>query len=260
MRDPGVFNRYAQTYDRYRPGYPTAMYEEIRRYMGHCDGIKSLEIGMGTGQATGPFLEEGFWVTALEPGKDLAAVARKKFAAYPRLEIRENGFLEADLPEGSFGLLYAGTAFHWIDPERGYQRAYALLRPGGVIALFWNNPFLHREDDPLHNAIQAVYEQYYPVDPGRLVLQEQTLERREMLICQGFQEVETHLYDGERTFGVEEYLGLLSTYSDHGELLANEGFVEGMRQAFLQHGGTLTVYDTVDLHLGRKPEEKGILG
>ena len=44
-------------YDRWRPGYPDELFQA------------ALEVGIGTGQATRPFLEAGCRVTAVELGE-----------------------------------------------------------------------------------------------------------------------------------------------------------------------------------------------
>ena len=50
-------------------------------------------------------------------------------------------------------------------------------------------------------------------------------------------------------------MALLGTYSDH--IAIEEGlrreFFAGIEQAIERHGGTITIYDTIDLQLARKP-------
>lgn len=51
-----TFNTAVENYDRFRPTYTEELYEDVIRYAG-LDGEKdALEIGIGTGQATPPFL------------------------------------------------------------------------------------------------------------------------------------------------------------------------------------------------------------
>ena len=61
-----VFNRDEADYDRYRPGYPAEVFTAIRDYTGVGQDGVAVEIGPGTGQATGPMLAMGCRVTAVD--------------------------------------------------------------------------------------------------------------------------------------------------------------------------------------------------
>lgn len=37
-----------------------------------------------------------------------------------------------------FDVITAGMTWHWVDPERGAVQAARVLRPGGLLTLFWN--------------------------------------------------------------------------------------------------------------------------
>ena len=81
-----AFNEDAQNYDIARPDYPEELFTDILSYLDERKAGKSaIEIGIGTGQATKPFLDAGFQVTAIELGDKLAAYAAEKFRAYPSL-------------------------------------------------------------------------------------------------------------------------------------------------------------------------------
>ena len=60
-----------------------------------------------------------------------------------------------------------------------------------------------------------------------------------------------------KDFSAEEYLALLRTYPDHMALPEQdrEGLFAGIANAIQQHGGTLTVFYTVDMELAQKPEK-----
>ena len=56
-------------------------------------------------------------------------------------------------------LVFAATAWHWIDPATRYQRAWDALRPGGHLA-FWSAAHVLPDDgDPFFSEIQEVYEE-----------------------------------------------------------------------------------------------------
>ena len=119
-----TFNEDAANYDRWRPRYVPELFAAVLRYAG-APG-KALEIGMGTGQATEPFLQAGWQVTGVERGERLAAFAREKFRCRPQLQVVQGDFLTCPL-SGPFDLIYAATAFHWLPEDRAFPRVKELL-------------------------------------------------------------------------------------------------------------------------------------
>ena len=82
-----IFDEDAELYDRARPGYPAELMEDLRSFAGLGPGSTVIEIGPGTGQATRGLLAQGWRVVALEPGRELAAVARRVLAGQGDLVI-----------------------------------------------------------------------------------------------------------------------------------------------------------------------------
>ena len=71
----------------------------------------------------------------------------------------------------------------------------------------------------------------------------------------GFTDVRHALFHRDRVFTPEEYVQLLGTYSDHiaiEETVRNRFFGK-IADAIRRHGGTITICDTMDLELARKP-------
>ena len=158
------FNEDEVNYDKWRPTYVPELFDEIIQYSGINETKKALEIGIGTGQATLPILKTGCKLTAVEIGERLAEYSRQKFADFSNFEIFNIAFEKFDCKSNTFDLIYSATAFHWIPEHIGYIKAYDLLKSGGALALFWNHPFVNRDDDPLHLEIQKAYDKYWPYD------------------------------------------------------------------------------------------------
>ncbi len=252
LRD--TFNEDAANYDRWRPRYVPELFQAVFRYAGE-PGL-ALEMGLGTGQATEPFLNAGWQVTGVELGKDLAAFAGRKFQGNPGLRLIQGDFLTCPL-EGPFDLFYSATAFHWLPQERAFPLVKKLLRPGGVVALFWNHPWPEEGDPARREVIQSVYEKYQDqeVETYHGISRKARQEKEELLRSWGFGQVESHLFYGVRQFSPEGYVGLMNTYSGHrameeGPRLALE---QDMKEAICKLGGVLYVYDTIELYLARKP-------
>jgi cyclopropane fatty-acyl-phospholipid synthase-like methyltransferase len=60
-----TFTPAADLYDRMRPKYPSATFDQLAEFGHLATGSKVLEIGCGTGQATLPLAQRGYRVTAV---------------------------------------------------------------------------------------------------------------------------------------------------------------------------------------------------
>ncbi len=87
-----MFNEVPELYDRVRPGYPDALFADLATITGLGDRPSVLEIGCGTGQATRSLAALGYPVTAVEPGAEMAAVARRRLAAFPAVGVETSTF------------------------------------------------------------------------------------------------------------------------------------------------------------------------
>ena len=139
MSSVSQFDRVAEIYDRIRPRYPDRLFSDLFRYLGgdpeDPGSLATVEIGPGTGQATGALLKRGATVAAVEPGPHLAVFLRGRFPDEPRLVVINERFEDAPLPDGIADLVFAATSFHWLDRDTRYAKTLELLRPGGVLAI-----------------------------------------------------------------------------------------------------------------------------
>jgi SAM-dependent methyltransferase len=137
------FDLAAEDYQRTRPVCPPRLFDDLVDRAGLGAGDRVIEIGCGTGQATVPLAERGLAVTAIEPGAELAAIARRRLAGFPAAEVVTCAF-EDWRPRGApAGAVVAVNSLHWIDPRVRYSRPYELLRPGGAMVeagCLWARP------------------------------------------------------------------------------------------------------------------------
>jgi SAM-dependent methyltransferase len=122
--------------------------EELGALRAHA---RVLEIGPGTGQATGELLARGGTVSAIELGPDLAARLRRKHPD-PALTVTTGAFEAIELPAGSFDLIAAATSFHWV-PEGSVARCADLLDRDGWLAMWWTVFGDASRPDPFHDAL-----------------------------------------------------------------------------------------------------------
>ncbi len=212
------FDSFASHYDRVRPGYPSAVIDDIERCCGLTEKSRILEIGPGTGQATRLFAHKGMGITALEPSPALAAIARENLAAFPYVNILEQAFEDTDLADKEFDLIYAAQSFHWVDSPAGFKKMHALLRENGRIAAFWN---LKRPlSSPLQETFEQLYRSHFRAEPWFCMnadcLERSTRQRRESIEANGLFSVSAlRSYCWLRQYTSKEYLELIDSYADH---------------------------------------------
>ena len=256
------FDEIVDTYDRIRPEYPAELVRDMDDYVGAANGKQALEIGAGTGKATKRLIEAGYDVTAVEVGENMVAFLQRRFGGCGRFAAIHDAFETAPLKEGSFDLIYAASAFHWVDAQIGCPKALRLLRPGGTFALFrYNAP--PPDGEPLYEDIQAVYHRHYHkpyIRPRPMTLEDYTSPaaiykgfRFSDMAEYGFVDVTMKFYEVVRSFDVEEYMSLLDTFADHRSLpdADREALYAGIREAILRHGGRISVDYLFQLYMGR---------
>lgn len=215
-----TFDTIADRYHEARPGYPAELYGELISATGLRPDARLLEVGCGTGNATVPLAERGFAITCLEIGPHLAAAAERNLAAYRGVQVVQQAF-EDWQPAGAarFDLVFAATAWHWIDPAAGYQLAWQWLRPGGYLAIWGAGHVLPVNGDPFFREIQDVYDEIgegHPPDAAHWPQPGELPDGRAEIESSGlFDHLAVRHFDWEITYSAEEYLRLLDTFSGH---------------------------------------------
>ena len=214
-----VFDSVADQYQDARPEYPAHLFDALVEVAGLRLGDRLLEVGCASGKATLPLARRGFRITCLEIGPALVAAARANLAEFTDVEIVEGAF-ETWMPpdDERFDLVFAATAWHWLDPAVRYEGAWRLLRPGGHLAT-WNAIHVFPDDgDSFFAQLQDVYDEIgesLPKDatqprPGELPDDRSEIERTGL-----FKDVVVRHFDWEVSYDAEGYLRLLDTFSGH---------------------------------------------
>ena len=239
-----VFGEVAEDYARERPSYPDALVDDVVALAG---GREALEVGAGTGKATAAFAARGLRVTALEPSPEMAAVGRR---LVPAAEWVVSGIEEFSSPE-RFDLVYAAQSWHWVDPDRGFARVAELLRPGGLLALFWNRA--NDASGELRRAIDAVYERMAPELAGGGSGGRGIDHAAAVRASGAFGEVERREYAWSDRRSASSYVRLLGTHSNHRMLPADRraALHEAVAGVIEAHGGTIEIAYATELYLAR---------
>jgi SAM-dependent methyltransferase len=251
-----TFGSVAEQYDRARPTYPAAVFDDLAELAGLEPGSRVLEIGPGTGKATVELARRGYAVTGVELSPELAAVAHRNLAELPGAEIEVGDFETWEPREANFDAVVAFSAFHWIAPELRYAKPARLLRPGGALGVVGAPHVSLAWDDPFWDKVQEDYDAVVPhPDNGPPPPPEQVEGWVPEFESSGlFENVTERREIAELTYTADEYVALLGTFSDN-LALPEEQRAELFRRIHgritAQPGGTVTKRHLVTLTVAR---------
>jgi SAM-dependent methyltransferase len=236
-----VFGEAAELYDRARPSYPAALVDDVL-HLGEGAPGWMVDAGCGTGKAARLFAEAGVPGVGVEPDPRMAEVARRHLEPH-RWRVDVDAF-ESWAPgpgDPPADLLVSAAAWHWFDPGTRFRRAFAILRPGGWLALWANHPAV--TDGLLKREIDAAYARLAPELAAHSWEQLSTGDRRadfgDLPADLAFGEAVEREYPWSRTYTPREWVDLMSTQSDHRMLAGDrrQALLDAVGQVLERHGG-----------------------
>jgi ubiquinone/menaquinone biosynthesis C-methylase UbiE len=129
------FGAGAAAYEAARPGYPDEAIELLAEEVGIGKGTEVCDLAAGTGKLTRRLVELGARVTAVEPVDAMRAQAT---SAVPSAILVEGTAEEIPLDDASVDAVTVAQAFHWFDAPAALAEIARVLRPGGRLAILWN--------------------------------------------------------------------------------------------------------------------------
>src|SRR5262249_54257074 len=141
-----------------RPDYPPQVYDILRERCGLRQGVRTFEIGPGTGVATRNLLRLGAApLVVVEPDERLASFFTTTLdQSASGIEVNIATFEDAELPSAWFDLGTAATVMHWLDEETTLRKVARVLRPGGWWAMWWNVFGDPAQPDAFHEATNSL--------------------------------------------------------------------------------------------------------
>lgn len=180
----------------------------------------ALDLGAGSGQATGPILERFERVIAVEPDPDMAAL----IPPHHRLEVKVEG-AEAFASAEPVDAAISATAFHWMDHRSVGVMLARTLRPGGVFLCFGYGPFVVKAPEGVQRLLEvesALWDRH--VDPRLSGWRPYPDLMRE---SGAFASIQPLDFSFERDMDAEDAAGLFLTTSYASALARETGDEEG---------------------------------
>jgi SAM-dependent methyltransferase len=211
------FGSVASVYERFRPGYPDELVDEVLAYASRPVRT-ALEIGAGTGKATRVFAGRGIAVTATDPDQAMLRELRKHV---PEAVATVQAAFE-DLPlTPVYDLVFAAASLHWTEPDHRWSRVAAMLKRDGIFASFGGQ--MHLADPDVERAVWAARSQFLaddevPPPDGTPAGSPMQWPGTELAQSDQFTDVRQSSIERRATISAREYVGHLSTISAYLEL------------------------------------------
>lgn len=127
-----AFEDLVDDYDAGRPTYPASLYEALPPLAGR----RVLELGAGTGLGTAGLLAAGAEVVATDRGPRMLGRLHALHPGTPVVVARAEALPFAD---ASVDGVCGAQMWHWVDVPTAAAQVSRVLRPGGWLAVWWND-------------------------------------------------------------------------------------------------------------------------
>ena len=232
-RPTEVFGPLAEEYARFRPSYPDALLDALFARLAEPSGAV-LDLGAGTGLATGSLLARGARVAALEPNRAMLAKAVGRLAGAGRWLGAVAARAESvPIASASVSCVSVAQAFHWFEPAPALAEIARVLRPGGLLAIVWNV----QVRDAFTEEVFALVERHSP-EYGRPVTPRMRSTPEYLALHPGFEVEPPAEFPHERRMSEDAYVGYAFSWSYCGGALAADrraDFERELREVIRRH-------------------------
>ena len=242
------FSNRVENYIRYRPSYPQELINLLEREAKLSPVSTIADIGSGTGIFSELLLKAGYQVDGVEPNQAMREAAERLLAGYPRFHSVDGSAQATNLPDQSMDLIVAAQAFHWFDTPESRTEFRRILKPGGKIALIWNER--HLDTTPFLRGYETMLREF-GTDYSEIRHENIGPESLKLIFPGGY---ETHAFSNSQQFDYEGLEGRLlsSSYTPVPGRPGYEPMLSELRRLFDAHqqGGQVSIDYDARVHLG----------
>lgn len=130
------FSKLVEAYKEFRRDYPDQVYDLIYAFCEDGDS-KVLDIGCGTGIVTNHLAKHYQKVVGIDKEREMIETA--KIEAGDNVEYIIGKVEDISYPDGSFDLVTAAAAYHWLDYDTAGRKMFKLLKNDGKLIVFGKN-------------------------------------------------------------------------------------------------------------------------
>lgn len=132
------FTARAENYRKYRPDYPAAVIDVLKKKCSLNKDSVIADIGSGTGIFAKLLLPHVGMVYGVEPNSEMRKTAEELLASYGNFKSRDASAENTTLKTRSIDIVTAATAFHWFDKQKTKVEFKRILKDPKWVVLIWN--------------------------------------------------------------------------------------------------------------------------
>ena len=246
-----IFDTIPEAFDRHRTRYCPELFASLLERSRTTAQSSVLELGPGTGQATEPLLDTGCDYSCIELGDNFAGVLERKYGRRANFRLIHDDFITHDFGGRKYDLIYSAATIQWIPEAAAFGKTFALLKPGGMLAMFLTRRDYRTPNPALYERIQQVYDRCFkpeiPYTHGSFPY--------EAALNYGYTEWRKIEFHTTQVYTADEYVAFCGTHSDH--LATPEPYrselYAGLHRAVMDFGNRLEILDTHILMTVKKP-------
>jgi SAM-dependent methyltransferase len=206
-----LFGRQAQSYAKFRPGYPQELFDFLLSHV--PTRHQAWDCGTGSGQAATALSVYFDAVIATDVNASQIEMAERK----PNIDYRVLPAETTDIRAGSIDLVTSANAVHWFDVPAFFKEVQRVLKPGGVVAVWCYNSVRTLEPaQAVLSEFTAGLKQYWPAPIELVTNSYKTLPFP-------FEEIAAPEMSMQVEWSVDQLVGYVSTWSAVQRCMDNTG-------------------------------------
>jgi SAM-dependent methyltransferase len=244
------FSDRVSNYVKYRPGYPPDVVDYIEKQCSLSQASVIADIGSGTGIFTRLLLDKGCSVYAVEPNDAMRKEADRQLSHFSKYHSMAGTADRTGLAAKSMDLIVCAQAFHWFNTPETKAEFKRILKPGGKVALIWNNRDIEADEfameyELLLKQLTGDYEK----------INHQNLNETDFVRFYKDGKYSLVKFHNQQVFNLEQFKGraFSSSYVPAEETEAGKAFAETLTTLFdeYQEGGKVIFKYNTELYLGK---------